>query len=326
MGLLMFLNKKNLTIFVKFFFTMGIFIYLFKILNFNLLLMGLKKISAKYICLVAIACLLSSLCQALRWCYLTRGHINSSAKQQVLLFWKANFFNLITPASVGGDIYRIVNFNKKNRGTIAFGLIFKERFIGLFGIFLCYLISLILYFNFTNSTQHHPAFFTLLGIFSLLGLLALIIMQICLPLIAKKSAYLFSRKWKKKIILFSKAFRYKSIFELLILILLTVCSTGCWVLVFFILTQAMVASFISIGELGIVSLITELTRWIPITMQGIGMREGAAAFAFQSLGHPFELGFLIAGLAYLINTLVLIFVGMMSFLSKFHPAEAENFT
>jgi glycosyltransferase 2 family protein len=298
---------------IKCMLTISIVIYLFMLLDLNSMWQGFQKISISALAIVVLCCFFSSLCQALRWCYMTKDQFSSSYLQQMLLFWKASFFNLITPASLGGDIYRVVSYRKTQQGSIAFGLVIKERFLGLLGMFLCYLLFLLL-LKFKHSSMSLPSFFLTLGIFFIFGMTMLILLQGILSLLTHISDRYFNILLKSKITHISKSIRYKSKFEFLVLITLTLLSTLNWTLVFYSLTTALSYSTIKFEEIGLISIITEISRWVPVTIQGIGLREGAAVYAFNLLGYSFEIGFLVSGLAYLINTFVLMFLGVTGFL------------
>ena len=229
------LNNHLSKFFLKTLIATIIIIYISTLLDFHLLWQGAQKISSKNLVLATICCLLSSLCQTARWCYLTRNQLSDSNLQQMLLYWRANFFNLITPASLGGDIYRVTLSKKNKKGTIAFGFIVKERFIGLLGIFLSYLLFLSTYLVRSPHKISLPHFFTVAALFCILGSIALLVLQHSLSFLARSNSPYLARRWKKKIIQFSKAVHYKSLFDFFILLLFSLFSTTAWMLVFYLL-------------------------------------------------------------------------------------------
>jgi hypothetical protein len=64
--------------------------------------------------------------------------------------------------------------------------------------------------------------------------------------------------------------------------------------------------------LGMVVIFIELIRIVPITIQGIGVREGLFAYCFSLLHLPPEQGFLIGTVSYLALSLGLLVVGIAS--------------
>jgi uncharacterized membrane protein YbhN (UPF0104 family) len=55
----------------------------------------------------------------------------------------------------------------------------------------------------------------------------------------------------------------------------------------------------SVLEVIFISSIVEVIRFIPISIQGIGIREGSYALLFTYLGYPSELGFTVGLIAYI---------------------------
>jgi hypothetical protein len=64
--------------------------------------------------------------------------------------------------------------------------------------------------------------------------------------------------------------------------------------------------------LGMVVIFVELIRIVPITIQGIGVREGLFAYCFSLLHLPPEQGFLVGTVSYLALSLGLLVVGVAS--------------
>jgi len=304
--------------------TVGIVIYVCSYLDFHLLWQGLQKISIRSFLLVSLFCFLSSFSQATRWSLMVKNQLSVSFWRQIIIFWKASFLNLITPASLGGDIYRIVSSRKQKESNLAFGFIIRERLLGLLGISLSYLLFLII-FLLNNPYKSLHSFFLTAGLIALLSLCLLFLLQLGLPKIASLAHRFLSAKYKERILQLNHALHYQSIQECIVLVTLSMLSVVIWVLVFFILGNTISSTSITLEKLGLISIMTEMSRWIPLTIQGAGIREGVAAYSFKLMGQPLELGALIAGLAYCINTIVLTCVGLIGFLvSTWLPYEEAH--
>lgn len=302
-----------LKLLIKIIFTISVILFITSLLDFKMLFEGLKKVSVNTFLQAALFCFLSSLCQAVRWCYMTKDQVSTSYFRQILMFWKASFFNLITPAALGGDIYRIATSQKTKQGSTALGLIVRERVLGLAGFFLFYIIFLIL-LQFKNDTTPLPSFFMSVGMLALIGLIILAIIQMGSTFLIKISSRYVSLSYQNNMTDIANAIRYKKNSEILILGMLTSFSIINWALVFYVLASALNYSSIKFEETALISITTEISRWIPITLQGVGLRETAAAYTFNLLNYSLETGFLTAGLAYIINTFILLANGLISFL------------
>jgi uncharacterized membrane protein YbhN (UPF0104 family) len=296
--------------------SISILIYIFSILDFHLLREGIHKISTQTLLIAGFFCFLSILFQTARWCFMTKEHLSGTYFQQAILFWKAGFFNLITPASLGGDIYRVASSRDNNKSSITLGLIIRERLIGLLGICFTYLLFFEIYRLKKYAYLQLPSFFFTTALLCCLAMISLLILQSGLPLLAKIASSFFRKSWSDKISAFSHSVRYKSIFEYFLLSLFTLLSLISWTLVYYLLSKDLSYPTMAFEKVGLISIMTEVVRWIPISVQGLGVREGFSGYAFTLLGQPIEVGFLIAGIAYCINSFILLFIGLLSFLSS----------
>ncbi|MEO0248899.1 MAG: hypothetical protein ABIN58_05020, partial [candidate division WOR-3 bacterium] len=68
---------------------------------------------------------------------------------------------------------------------------------------------------------------------------------------------------------------------------------------------------VSWSALGTVAILVELIRLVPITLQGVGVREGSFAYLFKSLGESPETGFALGLVSYLALSMA---VGLFGFL------------
>jgi hypothetical protein len=55
----------------------------------------------------------------------------------------------------------------------------------------------------------------------------------------------------------------------------------------------------------------ELVRFVPVTIQGIGVREGAFATLAGAFGYPLEAGFVVGAVAYAALSLSLVVTGAL---------------
>jgi uncharacterized membrane protein YbhN (UPF0104 family) len=56
---------------------------------------------------------------------------------------------------------------------------------------------------------------------------------------------------------------------------------------------------------------TDLIRLVPITVQGIGLREGAFAWLFGAFGYPPEQGFVLGAIGYACVSLAILIAGVV---------------
>jgi hypothetical protein len=70
------------------------------------------------------------------------------------------------------------------------------------------------------------------------------------------------------------------------------------------------------AALGIVVVLAELIRLLPVSVQGIGLREGAYAYVFTLVGASGEAGFALAAVGYLALTVAILLMGVIGTVLK----------
>ena len=68
------------------------------------------------------------------------------------------------------------------------------------------------------------------------------------------------------------------------------------------------------AAIGMIAVLVELVRLVPITIQGIGVREAAYAYCFQIMGHAPENGFVVGAVAYALASLAVILIGVIGYI------------
>lgn len=77
--------------------------------------------------------------------------------------------------------------------------------------------------------------------------------------------------------------------------------------------------------LGIIVVLVELVRLVPVTIQGIGVREGAYAYLFTLFDKSAETGFILATISYLALSVSLILSGCIGwFLLYYSHSQSER--
>jgi hypothetical protein len=96
------------------------------------------------------------------------------------------------------------------------------------------------------------------------------------------------------------------------LIGLSFLAMGLW-----ILTVHMVAVDLGLHvswlTLGMIVVLVELVRLLPVSIQGIGVREGAYAYLFSVIGESSEAGFVLGTVSYLALSLSVLMAGVVGF-------------
>lgn len=285
----------------KLFFSIIIVFASIYLMNWNSFIEGIHKISPYYLFVAFIFCLINVFILGIRWSFMVQSQLDQSFFWHLNHFFKATFFNLITPAALGSDVYRLMSAkrNKNSQGAIA-GFLIRERFIGLLGLCFFYLLCFTV-FIIEKSLIDAPIVLKDLGTFFLFFIAGVFFLHFKLRWILNIFTKFLPQSWVIHLDQISTTVSYKSPFEFIYLIMLTLLAFLSWTLGAYFLTLSFELN-VSFAAIGLVCVIAEFSRWLPLTLQGIGVRESVFAYVFSLLGLYAEWGFLVGALIYIINS------------------------
>jgi len=244
-----------------------------------------------------------------RWILLLRpiaAPVNG--RRIILIYLYAAFLNSFSPATVAGDLYRTLAHRAETGGVMDIvALLLRERLFGLLtfcGISLAAVVAMSL-----SAGGLHSAFIVA-GMICAAVIVAVLLAR---PLIAVARSLAEKAKRKGALLFLDKcalaaSFRFdRSFFAAL---LLGLASYAMW-----LTAVVIVARDIGI-ELGIVTLmavsaLSQIIRLLPLTFQGVGVRESAfSAFIGAADGDP-AAGFVLGTVVYAIMTLTVLSFGLI---------------
>lgn len=247
-----------------------------------------------------------------RWHILVEELNGQSYVKNAAQYFCASFLNSFTPANLGGDAYRLWTLKQQNRSaTSVLAILLRERLLGLFTYFLGYLLCLAILF----STHWELAVRSQ----TMLAGLGILLCLVCVALVflGPMSSWLAARKWlesrlwlRRLLELVNQAVSLGPVSDLSKLLALSMIGLGVWVMVVLV-----VALNLGIDlpwyTLSMIVILVEILRLIPVSAQGIGVREGAYAYLFQALGQSSENGFVLAAVSYLALSISLLLSGLL---------------
>jgi glycosyltransferase 2 family protein len=213
----------------------------------------------------------SILLLAFRWAYLraSNQHLDFTDCYIAII---ANVFNFFTPAALGADVYRLA---KADDRAYTVGLLVIERVFGLAAFGAWFLAG---YLVLRNQGPVDAAFTVVAFAFAAFAVLPLV-------LVVATRIPLQGLLWEEPnrwLLQATSALRV-SPDRLLVTAILSVLSAGCWLAAMFVLAEATGLS-LSFAGITVSSTITELARLLPISVQGIGVREATFAWLAALLG------------------------------------------
>ena len=222
----------------------------------------------------------------------------------------ATFLNAFTPANIGGDIYRgVVLRRHKCALSDVLLLLIQERAVGLAAHFGCYVALMVAVRAFTVLPENQARSMDLLGVGCAVGLALILV----LPRLWRDRDVTLGRRWLQQLAralnATANALRRLGEGSSVSLYVYSVIGLALWVLAVGIVGNA-VGLELSWPILGLIVIAVELLRMIPISVQGIGLREGGFAYLAALCGGSPEAAFITAALAYLALSASLLVCGL----------------
>lgn len=288
---------------------LGIAVYL---LDWQSLARAVAALSPASFCVVVMIAVLHYAPVAYRWFLIVRTARPGRFLWHLRYFCTATFLNTFTPANIGGDGYRFVMLRRNGRSYFILLALFRERLVGLHSYLSGYLIFWLGYL--LAGGQRIPVLdFMAAAIF--LVQMCLLGLPIFLGSLRRQERFAARRKIKAVIDVFWRTSRFKSIGEFATLFFFSMAALGIWYIALLYLADAMEIK-IAPAALGIVVVLAELIRLIPVSIQGIGLREGAYAYVFMLLGASVEGGFALAAVGYMALTIAILLLGVAGVVLK----------
>ena len=233
-----------------------------------------------------------------RWYLLTgraQGWLSTTGR-----FLYANLLNTISPGNIGGDVYRFFAFRgTAQSGAALFAVLIRERLLGLASMLFGLATGAAVIE--ASITPTDPMLVRLLGVSAALGLG----MLIALPRFLKHLP--LPASWREPL---QEAFSLDDSRAVVVLMAWSLVALGLWVV-----AVQFVASRMGLGISWPIVLVVvtavELVRIVPVTIQGLGLREGAFAGLLGAFGYAPESGFVLGAVVYLALSLALVFTGAL---------------
>jgi len=286
----------------------GVALYLF---DWVLLRDVFLNISPLVFALVTLILLVEFPLLAWRWHLIVSPEAPEPFLVHLRQYMTATLVNTISPAQIGGDIYRFFKVqNNETGGLTAFALLVQERAIGLITFFIAYLLCL-LWLSVDNSKGLGNAAWIFYGIGAacLFGLFAIAALALIAPQLMRNS--LITRFPLIRMILETsyRALVFTSIRDFVHILTISLAVVIFWIVAIQIVTVDIGVN-VPFAMLGLIGIATDLARLVPITVQGIGVRESVFAFFFSALGHSAEQGFVIGAVSYAAVSLAMVISGI----------------
>lgn len=313
-------RKRKLLLTLKILVGIGIIFFLFRRIDVKYLTCKLFSIRWSYLITCLFLFSLSEILHSFRWKVLLKcKSIEISTVKLLYLNFVGLFFNLFFPSTIGGDVARVYQMSKYIKNTSeAAASVFMERGIGFFAL-LC--IAPIMIFLSSRQIETHGFFYPIILLFLTVMITLFVLVSLrglmkrwhsinnnLYKRIALYYDVFYSYRCYKKTILFSVAISLIMIFLGIIITYLISHGLRLYIpLSYFIIFVPLIA----------------LITMIPVSIHGIGLREGAFVFFFSRAGLSTPDALSISLILYVI-TLMFGIIGGMVYIVMRYPFTAER--
>lgn len=295
------------------------------ILDWNIILDSLEKLNLSILLGALLICTLQYIFLSCRWYFLVKSITFLSYYQHVWRYFIATFANAFTPANIGGDVYRAISLRPHvDRMSHIVIMLMRERIIGLLSFLilysLCFFYYSIITYNDDVDTQLVFIYFSLL---SFVGVIAGLYSPIIAGVILQFKIFKKFKAIESFTAQIQSVYVFSSMKEFIILMGLSFGAFILWIIPIQMIA-AQVGVELTLYEIGMIAAMVELVRLVPITVQGIGLREGAFAYFVSLFGQQAEAGFALGAIVYIILSISIVLSGLIGWSLSLLSSDQEN--
>ncbi|MEW5956930.1 MAG: lysylphosphatidylglycerol synthase transmembrane domain-containing protein [Chloroflexota bacterium] len=295
------------------------------LLDWPTLIASFQKVSPIIFILAVLITCIQFVILGLRWYQLIYKLAPRPFLEHLRLYLYGVFLNSFTPANVGGDTYRFlaIKSSQSNVASLIVTLI-RERVLGLLAYFVGFLIcaSGLKIVGPILPNNARPLFFYSSGI-TLAGTLAILLSPYILARLMRVKAVYSQAGLGVLLTKIYEAVHFSSLTDFVYLMGLSLLGLIIW-----IATIGMVALDLGLQiswlTLGMIVVLTELIRLLPVSIQGVGVREAIYAYLFTLLGQQAESGFVLGAISYLALSVSLFVSGLIGWGLLYWPAKNKS--
>jgi hypothetical protein len=261
--------------------------------------------------LAGIFVILSVLLTGVRWYALARRVVPGKLLWHLDHYFRATLLNAVTPANIGGDVYRLLMLRRDFVGTMPVALLLiRERYIGLLSYCIMYLLAFAAIAAWDPGLVRSKAAILIPFAFVAAGaVFAMGLAPWILRWFSRLADGTLARYAASAANLMLEVVDFQSGAQFCVVLGLSLLAVSSWAIAILIISDAVgIALWLPIAMA--VGVAVELARWIPISVQGIGVRESLYAWLLGSLAAiPGETGFVIGATVYVILSAATVVLG-----------------
>ena len=233
---------------------------------------------------------------AIRWTYIVEYRDKARYSLAKNAHLSSNLYNLITPANLGGDAYKFIYFKEEKPLKITLKIILER----IYGVIVLLSLTTFCFLQVKENLN-----LELVGTFGLPLLPMFLFLIACIAILISifKETVIDSLKE-------IKCFIDKGLGTQLFILFYSFMNLITWSLSIYVLNLSFGINA-SYMEILFVCMVVELIRYIPISFQGIGIRESSFVLFMVGFGYEPETSFSLALISYAILTMSTLLLGLL---------------
>jgi len=276
--------KKLLSALLKVAVSLAILYFLFRNIDAGALWATVASVDRLSVAFAALLFIATQSVSTLRWSIILKKDMEVSYVRLLSIYFIGMFFNNFLPTMVGGDLVKgYYLYREGRRGDVSLASIFMDRYSGFAALMVITLAALIPGYPLIKDSGL-PAFFVLMiGGFFLISLVIWVspLHSWVMRMLSRIHFYGINRKIDT---FYNVLMGYKSHYSILVKIFCcSVFVQGGVIIGYYILGRG-IGMDIGIGYFFLFIPLTTAISMLPVSMSGLGIREGAFVFLFSRAG------------------------------------------
>ncbi|MBI2411860.1 MAG: flippase-like domain-containing protein [Deltaproteobacteria bacterium] len=302
--------KNVISVIVKIGVSLAILYFLFRNIDLDAFLRTVLSVNPYAVVFVALLFIASQATSTYRWSIILKKDMDISYLRLLSIYFVGMFFNNFLPTMVGGDLvkgYYLYKHTKK--GDVSLASIFMDRYSGFSALMVITSIALIFGYPLIKGTGLPFFFVLLIGGFFCMSLIIWVgpLHKWAMDILAKVHFYGIN----KKIDTFYRVLMgYKSHKDILWKIFVCSVFVQVGVMVGYYFLGRGLGMDVPIAYFFLFIPLTTAVSMLPISLSGLGIREGAFVFLFTRVGATTEQALTLSLMWFVIQALVSIVGGI----------------
>ncbi|MBI5328377.1 MAG: flippase-like domain-containing protein [Deltaproteobacteria bacterium] len=278
------MSKKNLSVVMKLIVSGALLYLLFRGMDMRNFLETVRSVDSKTIISIVFIYIAVQAIAAYRWLTLLRGSMNISFPKVLSIYFVGMFFNNFMPSMVGGDIakgYYLYKVSGKGGAVVA--SLFMDRYAGFSALVAITTVAAVIGYQLVKGTIVPLLLVSLISAY-IIGSLVLWVKAFhgwALKILSRLKLLGLNEKIDS---LYKSIIRYKGVYVILSkAFMLSLIIQSAVIVSYYILSVGLGMS-LPFGYFFLLIPLTTAVAMLPISLAGLGIREGAFVFLFTKVG------------------------------------------